>query len=317
MKKIIIVLFCFILLAGCSQEQTAKLEYARAKELEKHNNYQGAIKLYNHLLVSYPEAEIAKQIKDENSLERAYFNMGTFKLNTILEKCQKQNNLNEKEFLDLSAAAQNVFNAVRTDFEYVLQHYPQSRYREAINKVLDAIEQYAPGVQKILTTKANIIKYVSERKWESANKELNKIKNDITPENYQLIKKQINDARYAPVDSTINRVVDYVSSVVDADDSVHDIQAAMELLTCQGKRVKVQAVPVSVDRRRKSVEAYNGPGYSGEKVEIFYEGTAAENYFLDNDPTPSQIYTVVGRVCAYRNIGKAYIKAESITLNSR
>lgn len=317
MKKIIIVLFCFILFVGCSQEQQAERTYAKAKAFEEKNNYQEAINLYNHLLTSYPETETAKQIKDENLLETVYFNMGKFKLAAIAEKGQNINNLSEEEFLNLNATIQDEFNNARAAFEYVLQHYPQSQYKDAINIFLDGINQLAPKMQKMLTTKSNIAKYISEKKWQSANEELNKIKNDITPEHYKLIEKQINDARYAPVDSTINRVVDYVSSVVDADDSVHDIQAAMELLTCQGKRVKVQAVPVSVDRRRKSVEAYNGPGYSGEKVEIFYEGTAAENYFLDNDPTPSQIYTVVGRVCAYRNIGKAYIKAESITLNSR
>ena len=112
-------------------------------------------------------------------------------------------------------------------------------------------------------------------------------------------------------------MVNYVGSIMDADYSVHTIQAAMELIQCQGERVKVQAVIESVDRRRKSVKAYNGPRYSGESVEVFYEGTTAENYFLDNEPASSQTYTIVGKVCAYRNTGGAYIRAESITLNSR
>ena len=112
-------------------------------------------------------------------------------------------------------------------------------------------------------------------------------------------------------------MVNYVGSIMDADYSVHTIQAAMELIQCQGERVKVQAVIESVDRRRKSVKAYNGPRYSGENVEVFYEGTTAENYFLDNEPASSQTYTIVGKVCAYRNTGGAYIRAESITLNSR
>ncbi|WP_428070804.1 hypothetical protein [Candidatus Avelusimicrobium alvi] len=317
MKKIIIVLFCFILFAGCSQEQRAERTYAKAKAFEESNNYQEAINLYNHLLTSYPETEKAKQIKNENLLETAYFNMGKFKLAAIAEKGQNINNLSEEEFLNLNATIQDEFNDARAAFEYVLQHYPQSQYKDAINIFLDGINQLAPKMQKMLTTKANIAKYVSEKKWQSANEELNKIKNDITPEHYKLIEKQINDARYAPVDSTINRVVNYVGSIMDADYSVHTIQAAMELIQCQGERVKVQAVIESVDRRRKSVKAYNGPRYSGESVEVFYEGTTAENYFLDNEPASSQTYTIVGKVCAYRNTGGAYIRAESITLNSR
>lgn len=317
MKKIIIVLFCFILFAGCSQEQRAERTYAKAKAFEESNNYQEAINLYNHLLTSYPETEKAKQIKNENLLETAYFNMGKFKLAAIAEKGQNINNLSEEEFLNLNATIQDESNDARAAFEYVLQHYPQSQYKDAINIFLDGINQLAPKMQKMLTTKANIAKYVSEKKWQSANEELNKIKNDITPEHYKLIEKQINDARYAPVDSTINRVVNYVGSIMDADYSVHTIQAAMELIQCQGERVKVQAVIESVDRRRKSVKAYNGPRYSGESVEVFYEGTTAENYFLDNEPASSQTYTIVGKVCAYRNTGGAYIRAESITLNSR
>lgn len=321
MKKMIIVLFCLVLFVACSQEQQAERKYAKAKVLEENNNYQEAINLYNHLLTSYPETATAKKIKDENLLETAYFNMGRFKLATTLEngknKIEGKENLTDKEYLDLNTTIQDGFNSAKVDFEYVLQHYPQSRYKEDINKFLDTIKQVSPKFQKMLTTKANIIKYVSERKWQSANKELNKIKNDITPESYQFIKKQINDARYAPVDSTINRVVDYVSSAIYDDGSIRNIQGAMKLLNCQGEKVKVQAVLASVDRRRKSVGAYNGPRYSGERVEIFYEGTAAENYFLDNEPDISQTYTIIGRVCAYSNTGGAYIRAESITLNLR
>lgn len=192
MKKIIIVLFCFILFAGCSQEQRAERTYAKAKAFEESNNYQEAINLYNHLLTSYPETEKAKQIKNENLLETAYFNMGKFKLAAIAEKGQNINNLSEEEFLNLNATIQDEFNDARAAFEYVLQHYPQSQYKDAINIFLDGINQLAPKMQKMLTTKANIAKYVSEKKWQSANEELNKIKNDITPEHYKLIEKQIN-----------------------------------------------------------------------------------------------------------------------------
>ena len=273
------------------------------------------------MLTSYPETETAKQIKNENLLETAYFNMGKFKLATTLEngqnKIEGKDNLTDKEYLDLNTTIQDGFNAAKANFEYGLQHYPQSQYKEDINKFLDTIKQVSPKFQKMLTTKANIIKYVSEKKWQSANKELNKIKNDITPESYQLIKKQINDARYAPVDSTINRVVDYVSSAIYDDGSIRNLEGARLLLSGKGERVKVKAVLYNPRRRSKTVSAYNGPRLSGERIDVLYEGTEAENYFLDNEPDSSQTYTIIGRVGAYSNTGEGYIRAESIILNSR
>lgn len=321
MKKIIIILFCFVLFVGCSKEQQAARTYAKAKALEENNNYQGAINLYNQLLASYPQTETATRVKDENALETAYFSMGKLKLATTLENGQNKvagkDNLTEKEFLDLNATMQSGFNAAKADFEYVLQHYPQSQYKGEIDKFLETIKKNAPKFEKMLTTKANIAKYVAERKWQSANKELNKIRNDIDADTYKLIKKQINDARYAPVDSTINRVVSYVGSAIYDDGSVRNFEEAKKLVFGQGERVKVNAVLYNPSRRSKTVSAYNGPGLSGERVDVLYEGTEAENYFIDNEPSSSQTYTIIGRVGAYSNTGAAYIRAESIKLNSR
>lgn len=321
MKKIIAIIFCFILLVGCSQEEQAERTYTRAKTLEENNNYQEAINLYNQLLVSYPQTETATRIKDENVLETAYFNMGKFKLATTLENGQQKmadkDTPTEKEFLDLNATIQSGFSAAKADFEYVLQHYPQSQYKSEINQFLETIKEYAPKIEKMLTTKANIMKYIAERKWQSANRELNKIKSDIDTETYKLLKKQINNARYAPIDSTVNRVVSYVGSAVDANGSVLNFEETRKLIVGQGQRVKINAVLWNPSRRSKTVSAYNGPGLSGERVDVLYEGTEAENYFMDNEPSSSQTYTIIGRVGVYSNTAAPYIKAESIKLNSR
>lgn len=324
MKKIVIPLICFVVFFGfgcANKEEQAERTYTKAKTLEENNNYQEAINLYNKLLVSYPQTETATRIKDENVLETAYFNMGKFKLATTLENGQQKmadkDTPTEKEFLDLNATIQSGFSAAKADFEYVLQHYPQSQYKSEINQLLETIKTYAPKIEKMLTTKANIMKYVAERKWESANHELNKIRTDIDPETYELLKKQINNARYAPIDSTVNRVINYVGSAVDANGSVLNFEEARKLIVGQGQRVRINAVLWNPRRRSKTVSAYNGPELSGERVDVLYEGTEAENYFMDNEPSSSQTYTIIGRVGVYSNTAEPYIKAESIKLNSR
>lgn len=277
MKKILIVLLFGFFSVGCGQEEINTLKTENAQL----------------------KAQIA-QLQQEN---------------TEL-KDTEQNRFNRA--VDLLKAANDLksYRKAEETFSEFIAKFPSSTYLAQAQKNRQDAKNKADNIEKINNAKADIKGFIASRNWKAANRTLQSIKNDISQERYEKIKKLIEDERYKPEKTTIDKLV---AEIYELQNSYNedDFNKAWNFRQ-NGRRVEVVGyiAAQSIDVKRKSITFYGKSGcINGEDIKVFYDKTNLVNYFLNLNPDSircGDAYRIVGKAKTYSNSSDIYIQAETI-----
>ena len=277
MKKILIVLLFGFFSVGCGQEEINTLKTENAQL----------------------KAQIA-QLQQEN---------------TEL-KDTEQNRFNRA--VDLLKAANDLksYRKAEETFSEFIAKFPSSTYLAQAQKNRQDAKNKADNIEKINNAKADIKGFIASRNWKAANRTLQSIKNDISQERYEKIKKLIEDERYKPEKTTIDKLVAEIYELQNSYNE-EDFNKAWNFRQ-NGRRVEVVGyiAAQSIDVKRKSITFYGKSGcINGEDIKVFYDKTNLVNYFLNLNPDSircGDAYRIVGKAKTYSNSSDIYIQAETI-----
>jgi len=182
----------------------------------------------------------------------------------------------------------------KTEFITVIEKYPDCPLVNSATQQLERARAELEKIDKITKAKANITTAINDADFNKAKQELKKIKEIINQDVYKEYNSLIYENANKPLLTSINKIISDSGKFLS-------------------KRVKfICTFSGYVDRSRKSLTAYNGPGTGGSSIEVFYEGSNAEEYFTNRDPGYNNVYEVVGKTNVYYNSLTLYIMAEKI-----
>lgn len=247
-----------------------------------------------------------------------------------LEQLEKENASLRSKIAELSETEQNRFNKAvdllnaandlqsyrkaEKTFGDFIEKFPTSSYLNSAQQHRQQAKNKADNIEKINQAKTAVETLVFERKWKSATNTANSIKTLISQEEYQALIKNIENERYKPEKTTIDKLVS----------DVYDLQQGGAWRRYfdfykNGKRVEVVGYSgsgLSLNTRRKTLSLYGKPGCAnGQEVDVFYDKTDKVNYFLNINPDTikcGDAYRVVGKAKVYSNSSDVYIQAETI-----
>ena len=271
--------------------------------------------LYFGCLVAACGQEEINTLKTENT-----------KLKAQIAQLQKENNeLKETEqnrfnrAVDLLKAANDLksYRKAEETFNEFISKFPSSSYLAQAQKNKQEAKNKADNIEKIDNAKADIKKFIASRNWKAANRTLQNIKNDISQERYEKIKKLIEDERYKPEKTTIDKLVSEIYDLHHSD----DISSWEKYHNFEQKGRKVEVIGYAkggawLNTKRKTIEFNGKPGcLNGQDITVFYDKTNLVNYFLNVNPESikcGDAYRIIGKAAKYSNSSDIYIQAESI-----
>jgi len=191
------------------------------------------------------------------------------------------------------------------EFEIVIEKYPNSPLMNPAKQQLASVKIELDKISRVENGKKSIEDAISQKDYEKATIELNRIKKLISSDDYNDYNKRIYEEKHKPVETTINKLISDFGSMNRNWDP--------KIFKMIGMRIKFNcSFSSSVDRDRKSLTAYNGKHLEGSSIELFYEKSNMEEYFTQNDPNIENMYTVTGKLNIYSNSGQLYVSAEKI-----
>ncbi len=216
---------------------------------------------------------------------------------------QQQEITNLKETADyhyqqgVTALGANDYEKAEGEFETVINKYPLSPLCVSAKQSLVKTRAELEKTKKISMGKQDVEASINSHDFDKATQKLNEIRSLISSAEYKDIKSRIYEEANKPIETTINRIVSEFGS---------------RNLNLDGKRLKIRCSFGYIDRKEKSIIAYNdAPGF-GSSLKVYYEGSNKESYFTENEPDRHARYTVIGRACSISDAYGAFINAESI-----
>lgn len=249
-----------------------------------------------------------------------------------IEEFKKEKDSLQAQIIELSETEQNRFNKAvdllnaansleeyreaEKSFTDFIEKFPTSGYMTEAQKNKQTAMNKADNIETVSTAKTNIKSLIAEHKWKEAINKLNSIKILIEKDEYDAIMKQIENERYKPEKTTIDKLVSEIYDLSHSS-SYEGILKYNEFLQ-KGKRVEVigYAPYGFLNVKRKSISLYGKPGCSnGERIEVFYSKTNLVNHFLNLNPDIVKCgasYKIIGKARGYSNSSDIYIEAETI-----
>lgn len=251
-----------------------------------------------------------------------------------LEQLEKENASLRSKIAELSETEQNRFNKAvdvlntandlqsyrkaEKTFGDFIEKFPTSTYLKSAQQHRQQAKSKADNIEKINQAKAAVGTLIAERKWKSATNMARSIKALISQEEYQSLIKNIENERYKPEKTTIDKLV---SEIYELQHSHSDGAWRKYFEFYQnGRRVEVIGYSGGfgfLDVKRKSIKVYGKSGCAnGESVEVFDNNTDKVNYFLNLNPDRTrcggEVYRIIGKAKVYSDSSDIYIQAETL-----
>jgi hypothetical protein len=216
------------------------------------------------------------------------------------------------ELLKAAHAQPTVANlrAASEAYADVIAKFPASPSVPAARERLNWLLARIKDAIKVEQAQQQMEAAVAAGRFDDARASVEQVKLLIGAATYERLVNRIDEEKSKPTETTINRLVSTWGTREGKRELGGDIGLG-------GRRVKVDATFASIDRNRKSLNAYSDGWAKGSSLTVFYGGSNLEGHFTDNDPKCcGNRYTVIGTLRVYSNSDDIYIKADRIDVIS-